>query len=116
LERYGVEQYSQTQQWKSVAPKTMSEIQTSEYGRARLNDPLWLTTEYVVNQRSVYDIADELDVHYCTVLQRIDLHNIPRQSYIYILLVNWRCRSSLVMNSVYQLKWTFLVICMASAT
>ncbi len=78
MKRYGVEHHTQTEEWKRATSERMS-TQIPESSLQFLNSKDWLFEQYVEKSRSVYDIAEELNVHYGTVFERIDKFQIPRQ-------------------------------------
>ena len=46
----------------------------------KYNDPEWLYKEYVENEKSGLELADECGVHVDTIYKRLDEHNIDRRS------------------------------------
>lgn len=71
IEKYGVVYNSQRQEIKQMWNKP--KIDQSVY--EKLTDYDWLYNEYVVNDRSAVDIADQLGVYYSTVIEYCKSHN-----------------------------------------
>jgi G:T-mismatch repair DNA endonuclease (very short patch repair protein) len=71
IEKYGVEYNSQRQEIKQIWNKP--KINQSVY--EKLTDYKWLYNEYVTNDRSAVDIADQLDIYYSTVIEYCKSHN-----------------------------------------
>jgi hypothetical protein len=73
VERYGYATNGQRPELKET--RNRDRIPTESLGR--LMDTDWLTTEYVVNDRSASDIANELKVYSDVVLEYCLVHGIP---------------------------------------
>lgn len=71
IEKYGVEYNSQRPAIKQIWNKP--KIDQSVYKKLTNYD--WLYNEYVVNDRSAVDIADQLGIYYSTVIEYCKSHN-----------------------------------------
>ena len=71
IEKYGVAYNSQRKDIKQIWNKP--KIEQSVY--EKLIDQKWLYNEYVINDRSAVDIADQLGVYYSTVIDYCKTHN-----------------------------------------
>jgi hypothetical protein len=63
VEKYGVKFNSQREEVKTLLAKP----RVSAEAYAKLTDRVWMTEQYVTQQRNLVDIADELGVYYGTV-------------------------------------------------
>ena len=75
IEKYGVSYNSQRPEVKTIISEKLSKFQLNENTREKLLDKEWLYQEYVILNRSAVDIADELDIHYSTVLDYCRKYN-----------------------------------------
>lgn len=71
IEKYGVAYNSQRQEIKQIWNRPKLDQSVYE----KLTDYNWLYNEYVVNDRSAVDIADQLGVYYSTVIEYCKSHN-----------------------------------------
>lgn len=71
IEKYGVEYNSQRQDIKHIwkKPKISQDV------FALLNNKQWLYDQYITQDRSAVDIADQLDIYYSTVIDYCRKHN-----------------------------------------
>lgn len=71
IEKYGVAYNSQRSDLKHIwkKPKVSNDV------LMQLNDRSWMYEQYIVQDRSAVDIADELDVYYSTVIEYCKKHN-----------------------------------------
>lgn len=71
-QKYGVEYNSQ----RSDIKKILAQPKVNAYALAKLTDMVWLKEQYVTNQRTSVDIAQELDCYYGTVIEYLKKHQI----------------------------------------
>jgi hypothetical protein len=70
IEKYGVAYNSQREDIKQIWSKPKIDQTVYE----KLTDQTWLYNEYVINDRSAVDIADQLDIYYSTVIEYCKSH------------------------------------------
>lgn len=69
IEKYGVEYQSQRPEIKNIVGNKLTNRYLESEIIEKLNDKNWLYSEYILNNRTSVDIADELKVYYGTVIE-----------------------------------------------
>lgn len=99
IERFGVAFNSQRPEIHDIWKKPKIPLDVYE----KLNNYDWLQTEYVTNQRSAVDIAQELNVYYSTVIDYCYKHNFTiRQRSNYSLTELDVCKFLDTLNVTYE--------------
>jgi hypothetical protein len=71
LQKYGVEYQSQRPEVSEIISSKLSAAQMDPDIKLLLTDFEWMNREYIINKRSAFDIADELDIFYGTVIDHL---------------------------------------------
>jgi len=74
LDKYGYEYNSQRPEIKKILSITRTNYHLSVDTQEKLTDKKWMYNEYIINNRTAVDIADELGVYYGTVISYCKSH------------------------------------------